>query len=197
MGDQHQRHAALPGLGEQQVGDLPAGRLVEIAGRLVGDQDARLRRQRAGDRHALLLAAGKLAGIVRDAVAKADRRELARRHAERIAMAGKLQRHGDVLQRRHVGDEVEGLEDDADVAAAKGGDLVLALAVQQLAGDAHRAGIDPLQPGDHHQQRRFAGAGRPDDAGRLARRDVEADALQHMHRAKRPRQASATRLSAG
>ena len=27
-------------LGEQQVGDLPPGRLVEIAGRLVGDQDA-------------------------------------------------------------------------------------------------------------------------------------------------------------
>ena len=70
-----------PGLGEQQVGDLPAGRLVEIAGRLVGDEDARLGRQRPGDRHALLLAARQLAGIVGDAVAQADGSELARRHA--------------------------------------------------------------------------------------------------------------------
>ena len=96
-------------------------------------------------------------------------------------MAGELQRHGDVFQRRHVGDQVEGLEDDADIAAAERGDLVLGLAVQQLAGDADRARIDPFQAGDHHQQRRFAGPGRADDAGRLAACDVEADPLQDMH----------------
>ena len=44
-------------LGKQQVGDLPAGLGVEIAGRLVGDQDGGRGRQRAGDRDALLLAA--------------------------------------------------------------------------------------------------------------------------------------------
>src|SRR5690606_26972951 len=39
VSDQHQRHAALLRLGEQEIGDLASGRLVEIAGRLVGDQD--------------------------------------------------------------------------------------------------------------------------------------------------------------
>ena len=63
----------------------------------------------------------------------------------------------------------------------KCGDLVLGLAVERLAGDAHDAGIDPLQAGDHHQQRRLARAGRADDAGRLAARHLQADALQHMH----------------
>ena len=37
--------------------------LVQIAGRLVGEQQQRLRRQRAADRDALLLAAGQLLGI--------------------------------------------------------------------------------------------------------------------------------------
>ena len=41
-----------------------AGRLVEIAGRLVGDQDRRIGRQRAGERDALLLAAGQLRRIM-------------------------------------------------------------------------------------------------------------------------------------
>ena len=72
MGDQQQCHAALALLGEQQVGDLPAGGLVEVAGRFVGDEDGRARRQRAGDRHALLLAAGQRAGIMRQALAKPD-----------------------------------------------------------------------------------------------------------------------------
>ena len=181
VGHQHQRHAAFPGLAEQEVGDLPAGRLVEIAGRLVGDQHQRIGRQRAGNRHALLLAAGQLAGIVGDAVAEPDRLELARGDRERVAMAGEFQRHRDVFQRRHVGDQMEGLEDDADIAAPECGDLVLGLAVERLAGDAHDAGIDPLQAGDHHQQRRLARAGRTDDAGRLATRHLQADAFQHMH----------------
>ena len=75
-------------------------------------------RQRAGDRHALLLAARQLAGIVGQPVAEArPLRARARRARTASACAGKLQRHGDILQRRHVGDEVERLEDDADVAA--------------------------------------------------------------------------------
>ena len=42
---------------------LVRGRLVEIAGRLVGEQQQRLHRQRAADRDPLLLAAGQLFGI--------------------------------------------------------------------------------------------------------------------------------------
>ena len=50
--------------GEQQIDDLLAGALVEIAGRLVGDQDRRIGRQRARQRDALLLAAGQLRRIM-------------------------------------------------------------------------------------------------------------------------------------
>ncbi len=44
---------------EQQVEDLAADRDVQRRGRLVGDDDARIERQRAGDADALPLAAGE------------------------------------------------------------------------------------------------------------------------------------------
>ena len=48
----------------KQVHDFPAGLRVEIARRLVGQKDRRFVGHGAGDGHALLLAAGKLRGMV-------------------------------------------------------------------------------------------------------------------------------------
>ena len=72
------RHAALGMLGEQQIDDLLAGGLVEIAGRLVRDEDRGIGRQRARQRDALLLAAGKLRRIMVQSVAETDRRKFLR-----------------------------------------------------------------------------------------------------------------------
>ena len=52
--------------------DLLAGLRVEVAGRLVGDQQGAAVDQRPGDRHALLLAAGELRRLVVEPVAQAD-----------------------------------------------------------------------------------------------------------------------------
>ena len=57
------------------VHDLVGGLRVEVAGRLVGQQDRRVVDQRARDRHALLLAAGELARVVVLAVRQAERGE--------------------------------------------------------------------------------------------------------------------------
>src|SRR5690606_35254693 len=54
--DEDERDCALDGGGEKEVGDDPARRLIEIAGRLVCNQDARSRGQGTGNRHALLFA---------------------------------------------------------------------------------------------------------------------------------------------
>src|SRR5437016_1260217 len=72
VGHQHQRHAALGVLGEQEIDDLLAGGLVEIAGRLVGHKDGGVGRQRAGKRNTLLFAAGELRRIMMQAVAEPD-----------------------------------------------------------------------------------------------------------------------------
>ena len=60
VGDHHERApAAVDGVAQQRQ-DLAAGAQVERAGRLVGEQQLGLADQRAGDRHALLLAAREL-----------------------------------------------------------------------------------------------------------------------------------------
>ena len=61
----------------KQIDDLLAGGLVEIAGRLVRHQDRGIGRQRAGQRDALLFAAGQLRGIMMQPVAEADRCQFA------------------------------------------------------------------------------------------------------------------------
>ena len=52
--------------------DLVAGLGVELAGRLVGQDEHRLLDQGPGDGHALLLAAGELVGAVVEPVPQAD-----------------------------------------------------------------------------------------------------------------------------
>ena len=64
MGDHHQSRAGLGAAGEQQFDDRLAGGGVEIAGRLVREQQRRARGKRAGDGDALLLAARQLRGVM-------------------------------------------------------------------------------------------------------------------------------------
>ena len=66
------------------------------------------------------------AGIVRKRARQADRRQLMRGARKSVAFAGEFERHRDVFQRRHGWDQVEGLEDDADIAAAEAREIVLA-----------------------------------------------------------------------
>ena len=56
---------------------------------------------------------------------------------------------------------MEELEDDADLAAAPLGELVLAQRVHRLAQDDHFAGGGAVDAGDHVEQGRFAAARGP------------------------------------
>ncbi len=67
VGDHHDRLAVGCAHVAQQREDLGARLRVEVAGRLVGEDDGRPRDQRAGDRDALLLATGELGGPVAEA----------------------------------------------------------------------------------------------------------------------------------
>ena len=108
---------------------------VERGEGLVEQQDRGLDRERAGERHALLLAARELA---RQAVAKAaelhDLEEAVDpRRGLRPAHAAGAQAVGHVLRHRHVREQGVVLEDDADVA------LVGRQMVDRRAVDAHAA----------------------------------------------------------
>ena len=108
---------------------------VERAGGLVEQQDLRAQGERAGDRDALLLAAGQLARVVRRPCrsgppARAAQRELAR--GSLLSGPGRDRRLDDVLQRGQMREQVEVLEDEPDLGALLQ-DLPLAQLVQLVA----------------------------------------------------------------
>ena len=108
---------------------------VEVARRLVGEQSAGSRDERARDRDALLLAAGELARLVVEAVAEPDALERGGGQRARVALPAAAvveQRQLDVLQRARARQQVEALEDEAELLVADVGELVLAQPV-----DAH------------------------------------------------------------
>ena len=92
---------------------------VEVAGRLVGEQQRRLADQRAGDGDPLLLATGELARPVPEPVAQPDRVQRGGRPlaALLLAHAAVDQRKPDVVQGARARQELEGLEDEPDGAS--------------------------------------------------------------------------------
>ncbi len=83
---------------------------------------------------------------------------------------------------------MKGLEDDADAVAAKARELIFAELAEIGAVDDDAAGARPFEPADHHHHRRLAGAGRTDNAHRLARADGKRHAAQHVDGTGRARQ---------
>ena len=115
------RHPALAVQALEERDDLEARRGVEVAGRLVGEEQRRAPDERARDRDALLLAARELARQVALAVAEPD---LAERGARALALLGRGdapvdERQLDVLERARPRDQVEALEDEPDLAVAE------------------------------------------------------------------------------
>ena len=110
----------------EHLHDLLAGRAVEVAGGLVGQEDRGLVDQRAGDGDALALAARQLVGPVVHAVAQADPAAAPRWRGSRRSLrrdAGVDQRQLDVVERRGAGQQVERLEDEPDLLVAHPGQL--------------------------------------------------------------------------
>src|SRR5262249_57147125 len=108
------------------------------------------------------------------------------REIMRITDGGKLQRHGDVYQRRHGRNEMEGLKDDADISPPEARQRVFAQWAEVLAGDDDRSSIGPLQPGHDHEQGRFARARRTDQTDRLAASYVQVEVFEDMNTGSAP-----------
>jgi hypothetical protein len=162
----------------QQGKDLAAGRRVQVARRLVGEHHRRAGDERAGDGHALLLAARELGRAVAEAVGQADLLdEFVEPLRVRLA-AGQLERQGDVLGRGEHREQVEELEDEADVVAPQAGERGVVELGDVEAGDGHVARRGLVQTGEDVHQRRLARARRAHHGGQVAGGDVDADAAQ-------------------
>ena len=128
-------------------------------GRLVEQHDARVHAQRAGDRHALLLAAGELARIFVRLLG--DLHPLQEVHGDLLGLLLRHLAHPDrreraVFEDRQVREEVEVLEHHADLAAHL---VDLLQVVGELdAVDDDLALLVLLQPVDAADHRRLARA---------------------------------------
>ena len=166
----------------EDADDLLGRVRVEVAGRLVGEQDGRIGDQGAGDRHALLLAAGELRGVVVLAAGEADPLErgagAAGAFARREAEVAVEQRQLDVLGRPRPRQQVEALEDEADLGVADLGPLVAVEPRDVDAVEPVAARGRPVEAADDVHQRRLARAGRAHDGHELAARDRQADPLE-------------------
>ena len=158
-----------------KCGDLRAHVLpqleVEVAERLVEQQDRRPDDQRACERHALALAAGKLE---RPPPAQAGELD----EVERLLDAGvdlppidppHPQTEGDVLRHGHVREQRIVLEDHADIAR----EGLQVLDMPPLEVDL--AGVRREEPGDQPERRRLAASRRSEQGDELALRDGQVE----------------------
>src|ERR1051325_7443282 len=166
----------------EEVHDLARHERVEVAGRLVREDQLRRRGQHARDGHALLLPARELRRQVVQARGQAD-------HVHRFLDAvlalergepAVAQRDVDVVEDVEVGDEVEALEDEADVLIADPRHLPVGEAADVLAVEMVRAAVkDVEQPGDV-EEGRLPRPRRPHDRDELAVVDGERQPLQRV-----------------
>jgi hypothetical protein len=169
---------------EQKLENVSAVGGVEVAGGLVGEHDGRVQDEGAGEGDALLLAAGELDGVMIHAVTEADAGEELAGAREAIAGGVEFVREEDVFERGERGDELIGLEDEADGLAADLGELVLGEIADCGPVEMDVAGGGRVKAGEEAQERGLAAAGRAHDGDELAPGDGEVEALEDVYGAR-------------
>ncbi len=173
MGDDDRR-----AIGEESAQLLAQrGRDVDVQRRhrLVQQQQARIRRERAGDRDPLSLTAGELGGVAVGEFGEAHLLEMhlgpSTRLPARDALGPQWEHH--VPERGEVREEHRVLAErgDATVVRRHPGPLV----GQDPAVEGDRAGAGAQVPGDQRQCGRLPGAVRADDGEGLAVSDLEVE----------------------
>ena len=160
---------------QELVLHLAADERIEGGERLVEEPELGPHRERAGDSDALLLPAGELARVIALAAFEADELDhLAGTGLPRAAVdALDLERKGDVLQHRAVGQQREVLKHHAHLVAAQLRQLPVGRLEQVLALEHDRAGGGLDQAREAAEQRGLAGAREPHDHQDLAGVDLQ------------------------
>ncbi len=147
---------------------------VQRGQRLVEQQDARLEGERAGERDALLLAAGHLVRVAAGVLRKADQLQQLLGALGPLGLAGAAhpQTEGDVVGGGQVREQAVGLEHHAGVALVRGdrGDV--------LAVDQDLARVVLLEAGQDAQRGGLAAAGRAEQGEQLTGPDGQVEAVQ-------------------
>ena len=139
-----------------------------------------LNRQGAGNGHALALAARELFGqVCRPVVQLDERQQLTRPIGNFLAVPpAQVQWQADVLEAGERRQQIEELEDEADLVAPDLRQAFVRQVGQQLSVDLHGAGARPIEPANQVQKRRLARPGGADNRHHLATRNRQADVVE-------------------
>ena len=185
----HQQHMVVVGVAPERGVDLRLGTGVHRRSTVVEDQDLRGGEQRAGQRQALALAAGKIRRPLRQSGIEAVRQ----RHdeaggpgrigggADRLP-AGAGMAVGDVIRHR-TGKQKGIFKHRADAAAQVAQRQVGDVLPAPIGFEPQRAGGRVVKAGEQHQQGRLAGTRGADDGHRLAGLHRERYVVQHLRAA--------------
>ena len=183
MRDQHDGDPVFLVEAFEDVQDLHAGGRIEVAGRLVGQQQRWSIDQGAGNGDPLLLAAGQLVGMVIFATAEPDggQRLLGPSALLSLRQVAVDERELDVLDRARTRQEIEVLEDEPDFSVADRGALIRRKAGDVDAAQPIRTAGRPVETAEDVHQGRLARARGPHDRDELTRADLEGHAAERMH----------------
>ncbi len=172
--DEDRRDVDLVVEAAQPGAQLLAHAGVERAERLVEQQHLRLDGERAGERHALALAAGELVRVALAEVREPDEVQQLLDLVGDLGLRALLDRQAeaDVVGDAHVLEGGVVLEDEADLAALR------RVVRDLLVADDHRAVVGLLEAGDHAQQRRLAAARGAEQRGQRAVADGHAHVVE-------------------
>ena len=183
--DENGRHPSLAVELFEQIEDAPGRIDVEVARRLVREEEARRAREGARDRDALLFAARRARGGG-DRAARAGRRGRGSRPrggAPRPAgLARDPVREGDVLLRRELRQQMVELKDKPDAVVAKASPLPRRELVERLAEDLHAPRVGAVDPSEEVQERGLPHPGGPHHGREDPLRQFEREVREDGHR---------------
>jgi len=178
VGDDDDGAVVLAGESAEDFEDVAPADGIEGSGGFVGEEDAGLAGEGAGDGNALFLAAGEVGGVSVALVGEADRFEQFGGGPGGLGHAFEFAHDADVLFGGEGGEEVEALEDEAEQIAAEGRPLAFGHADDFAAVDADAAGGGAEDAAEDGDEGGFAGAGGSHEDEDLTGVDVEGDIVE-------------------
>ena len=188
MGHQHYRKAVFPVQLAERIEDSCAAGLVQIAGRLVGQQQPGLRHQGPGDRHPLHLPPRQLPRLVVQPAAQAKPLQQICGPLFRLAPHPPPGRHAiahqqrcqHIFQRVELREEMVGLKNHADVGVAQPVAAGTGKIIDAFTGEMHFTGIGRIKQPHQVQKRALARATLADDRHKGSGLQIEIDPPQHI-----------------
>jgi len=177
--DEHDGAAVLAEFAKEAK-DGVAGVRVEVAGGLVGEDDARAVDQSAGNGGALLLAAGELAGPVFGAIGQVHRLEGGQRALSALLARNAAVDHRQLYVLHHVelGQQIEELEHEPDLAVANRRKLPRRRSFDHHIVQPDGSVSGGIQAAQDVHQRGLPASGRADNGNEFALFDVQGHVVE-------------------